>query len=230
MQERWVVLDIETTGLKAEEGHRIIEIGALEIINRKQTGKTFHCRLNPHRDMDEEVIRVHGITNKELVDEPDFAEIADEFLAFIQDAEIVAHNAPFDIGFLDAELHQVGKPKVAQSCAKVTDSLVLARQRHPTQKNNLDALCERYGSTGWAAHSALPDAQRLAEVYLAMTGGQASLLGAADQAARPANAGQSAQDEHGASPGHQPIVIVSANQEELAAHTGLLETLGQAKW
>lgn len=235
MQERWVVLDTETTGLKVEDDHRLVEIGALEIINRKLTDETFHYRLNPHRDIDKEAVRVHGITRKMLDDDPearDFAGIADEFLAFIADAEIIIHNMSFDIGFLDAELRRAGKGKVAQSCAKITDSLALARRRHPGQKNNLDALCERYeiDTSARTLHGALLDAQLLAKVYLAMTGGQISLLGGADQETRPSDAGQPAQDEHGASQDHQPIVIVNANQEELAAHTGLLKTLGQTKW
>lgn len=175
---RYVVLDTETTGLEPQLGHRIIEIGAVEVIDRKHTGRHFHHYLQPDREIDAGAMQVHGIKNEFLIGKPRFHEIADEFLAFIAGAEVVIHNAPFDVGFIDAELVRLGAhlAKFATRC-KVIDSLLLARQMHPGQKNNLDALCKRYdidnGHRQW--HGALLDAQILADVYLAMTGGQVAL-------------------------------------------------------
>src|SRR6202451_4294251 len=182
---RQIVLDTETTGLEAELGHRIIEIGCVELVNRRPTGRTFHRYVNPERDIDAAAVGVHGMARADLAREPLFADVADEFLAFIADAELVIHNAPFDVGFLDAELARTNAPtRTIASVARVLDTLALARQRHPGQRNNLDALCKRYSvdNSHRELHGALLDARILADVYLAMTGGQ-SLL-ALDEAAR----------------------------------------------
>lgn len=175
---RQIILDTETTGLESKEGHRIIEIGGVELVNRRRTGQTFHCYLNPQRMVDEGALKVHGLSNEFLSDKPCFVDIAEEFLAFIKGAELVIHNAPFDVGFLDYELSLLGPQwgKIS-ACCQVLDTLALARQRHPGQKNSLDALCKRYGvdNSRRDLHGALLDAEILAGVYLAMTGGQVSL-------------------------------------------------------
>lgn len=176
---RQVILDTETTGLDVKQGHRIIEIGCVELRNRRRTDRVFHHYVNPERDIETGAFNVHGIGLQDLADKPRFAEIAAELLEFIRDAEVIIHNAPFDVEFLNAELKRLGPDwrDVASHCA-VTDSLALARQRHPGQKNSLDALCGRYevDNSGRDLHGALRDAQLLVDVYLAMTGGQAALL------------------------------------------------------
>lgn len=176
---RQIILDTETTGLEPTQGHRIIEIGAVELYNRRTTGRHFHHYLQPDRDIDAGAMQVHGIRSEDLIGKPRFAEVAQEFLNFIRDAELVIHNAPFDVGFLNYEMSLLGEgygPLTAH--CTVLDTLVLARQLHPGQKNNLDALCKRYqiDNTHRSVHGALLDAQILAEVYLAMTGGQAHLM------------------------------------------------------
>jgi DNA polymerase-3 subunit epsilon len=173
---RQVVLDTETTGLTAEDGHRIIEIGCLEIVNRRITGNTLHFYLNPEREIDEGARAVHGISLDMLHDKPRFPEVASELLAFLVDAEVLIHNAPFDVGFLEAELARAGLPRFAGHC-RVLDTLALARELHPGKRNSLDALCERYGVSNAhrKLHGALLDAELLADVYLAMTRGQESL-------------------------------------------------------
>jgi len=173
---RQIVLDTETTGLDANQGHKVIEIGALEVINRRATGHTFHAYLNPDRTIDAGAAAVHGITNEFLTDKPRFAEVADAFLAFVKDAELIIHNAPFDVGFLDAELARLGHGSIKRVCS-ILDTLKLAKELHPGQKNNLDALCKRYevDNSGRSYHGALLDAQLLSEVYLAMTRGQETL-------------------------------------------------------
>lgn len=181
---RQVVLDTETTGMNFNGGaphlgHNIIEIGAVEVINRRLTGKTYHVYIKPPRAVDEEAIKVHGITNEMLADKPTFAEIAPEFLAFIDGAELIIHNAPFDVGFIDQELSTLPTPppKIAEMCT-VTDSLQLARRMYPGKRNNLDALCDRLGidNSKRVLHGALLDAEILADVFLLMTGGQIALL------------------------------------------------------
>ncbi len=176
MNPRQIVLDTETTGLDPALGHRVIEIGAVEILNRRITGANFHVYLNPDRDSDPGALQVHGLTREFLADKPRFPAVAGEFLAFVRDAEVLIHNAPFDVGFLDAELARIGAPALRTHC-EVRDTLKLAKELHPGQKNNLDALCKRYAvdNSGRALHGALLDAQLLAEVYLAMTRGQESL-------------------------------------------------------
>ncbi len=175
---RQVVLDTETTGLEPSAGHRIIEIGCIEIINRRVTNNHWHHYIQPDREVDEGAFAVHGISNEFLRDKPRFADLADDFLDYIRGAELIIHNAPFDVGFLNHELALLGddQPRIADICG-VLDTLVMARQRHPGQKNNLDALCKRYeiDNSARTLHGALLDSEILAEVYLIMTGGQTSL-------------------------------------------------------
>ncbi|NWG86805.1 MAG: DNA polymerase III subunit epsilon [Hydrogenophilaceae bacterium] len=174
---RKVVLDTETTGLDPAQGHRIIEIGALEIVNRQATGRSFHVYLNPDREIDAGAIAVHGLTNEFLADKPRFPDVVEDLLGFVAGAELVIHNAPFDMGFLNAELRLLDRPALESTCLSVLDTLKMAKDLHPGQKNNLDALCRRYevDNSNRAYHGALLDAQLLAEVYLAMTRGQESL-------------------------------------------------------
>ncbi len=176
---RQVVLDTETTGLSTSSGHRIIEIGCLELVDRRLTGRDFHRFLNPDRDIDQGAEAVHGISRASLQDEPRFPEIVDDLLAFLKDAELIIHNAAFDIGFLEHELALMkhAQPKIEQH-ATVLDTLTLARKIHPGQRNSLDALCKRYevDASKRDVHGALIDSELLARVYLAMTGGQAALL------------------------------------------------------
>ena len=175
---RQVVLDTETTGLEPAQGHRIIEIGCVELIGRRITGNHFHYYLNPDRDIDEGAQEVHGLTVEFLSDKPRFEDVVEDFLAFVKDAELIIHNAPFDVGFINTELGRLGKRHGRiEDHATVCDTLALARQLHPGQKNNLDALCKRYDidNSQRELHGALLDAEILADVYLAMTGGQATL-------------------------------------------------------
>ncbi|MBU2978991.1 DNA polymerase III subunit epsilon [Alteromonas sp. C1M14] len=176
---RQIVLDTETTGIDPKEGHRIIEIGCVEVINRKLTGNHFHVYINPQREIDQEAIEVHGITNEFLADKPLFADVAKDFIKFISGSQLVIHNAAFDVGFMDHEFalnSQTTSVKTRDIC-DVLDSLLLARKMHPGQKNNLDALCRRYGidNSHRELHGALLDAEILADVYLLMTGGQTKL-------------------------------------------------------
>ncbi len=174
---RQVVLDTETTGLDPREGHRIIEIGAVELIDRRLTGQHFHQYLNPERDIEDGALEVHGITREFLQDKPLFADVAQEFLDFIEGTELLIHNAPFDVGFLDMELGLINHPVRIESHARVLDTLELARDLHPGQRNSLDALCKRYevDNSSRNLHGALLDSEILADVYLAMTGGQSDL-------------------------------------------------------
>lgn len=216
---RQVVLDTETTGLEPALGHRVIEIGCLEILNRRISGNTFHVYLNPERDIDAGAVQVHGLTREFLADKPRFADIAGEFLAFVRDAELVIHNAPFDVGFLDTELERLKDGPVKRYCG-VTDTLKLAKQLHPGQKNNLDALCKRYAvdNSGRSFHGALLDAQLLAEVYLAMTRGQESL--GIEMAPPPRSAGQT-------STRRGPLRVIRADEAESAAHAAYLTSLAR---
>lgn len=176
---RQIVLDTETTGLEVEKGHRIIELGCIELVNRRRTDRTLHHYLQPDREIDPGAQEVHGISAEMLAGKPRFADVAREFLEFVDGAELVIHNADFDVGFLNAELRALGEgsPQIHSVC-RIVDTLALARQLHPGQRNSLDALCRRYSvdNTGREYHGALLDAQLLAEVFLAMTGGQAKLL------------------------------------------------------
>ena len=175
---RQIVLDTETTGIDPNEGHRIIEIGCVELVERALTGRNYHVYVNPGREVEAEAIAIHGITNEFLADKPLFAVVADEFFEFIRGAELVIHNAAFDVGFMDAEFGRLdGGRKTAEHCG-IVDTLAIARKRHPGQKNNLNALCKRYGvdNSNRELHGALLDAEILADVYLLLTGGQTALL------------------------------------------------------
>ena len=230
---RIIVLDTETTGLEPKQGHRLIEVGALEMVNRRLTGKSFHEYVQPQRDIPMEAQAVHGITEEFLQDKPLFSAIADDFLDFIRGAELVIHNAPFDLGFLDNELAIVGKaagrtyPKIADIC-KITDSLKLARQKHPGQKNNLDALCRRYGinNSHRELHGALLDSEILADVYLLMTGGQTDLLLAGDAAPAAGDSGSSNQRQVSADT--VGLRVITATDSEMAAHNAKLEVVAKA--
>lgn len=226
--KRQIVLDTETTGLSTAEDHRIIEVGCVEIVNRKATGQTFHQYINPQREIDAGAVEVHGITSEFLADKPLFADIADAFLAFVEGAELIIHNAPFDVGFLNHELSKLEAqlPKINAIC-EVLDTLKMARDRHPGQKNNLDALCKRYNvdNTNRALHGALLDAEILADVYLAMTGGQVSLSLAAEQV------GQSLGEMNSVNPlatgARGKLKVIRANAEEVEAHQSMLENVQQ---
>ena len=213
---RQVVLDTETTGLEPELGHRIIEIGAVELVDRQRTGRRYHSYLNPERDIEHGALEVHGITEEFLSDKPLFADIADDLLAFIEGAELVIHNAPFDIGFIEHELSHAGHDCASVSAvATVLDTLELARDLHPGQRNNLDALCKRYevDNSSRTLHGALLDAEILADVYLAMTGGQED-LGLSLESGTAAD-----DDEHLYSGAERPeLLVLRANEEEQARH------------
>jgi DNA polymerase III subunit epsilon len=223
---RQVVLDTETTGLEVELQHRIIEIGCVELLNRRITGRHFHKYVNPERDIDQGAELVHGISRDKLSAAPKFSEVRLELLDFIQDAELIIHNAPFDLAFLNAEFARLDAQDV-RAWDRVLDTLALARQIHPGQRNSLDALCKRYSvdNSQREYHGALLDARLLAEVYLAMTGGQANLiLGAESDTAR-------CRARHQAAPRSiegARIVIVAAGEEELAAHEHVLALLDKA--
>jgi len=223
---RQIVLDTETTGLEPADGHRIIEIGCVELLDRRLTGNTYHQYLQPDREIDAGAIEVHGITNEQLLDKPRFADIAGEFIDFISGAELVIHNAPFDVGFINHEFSLLGEPvaSVEQHCS-VLDTLLLARRMHPGQRNSLDALCRRYeiDNSQRELHGALLDAEILADVYLAMTGGQVSLSldaggagearGGADGAIRRLPAGR------------PRLRVIRATDAELALHEARLDAI-----
>ena len=226
---RQVVLDTETTGLEVSQGHRIIEIGCVELVGRRLTGRHFHRYINPERDIDAGAIEVHGITNTFLADKPVFARIAREFVEFIEGAELIIHNAPFDVGFLDSELQRLEPeaPGLEARC-EVTDTLVMARSRHPGQRNSLDALCQRYGvdNSSRELHGALLDAEILADVYLAMTGGQTALaLGDAEERST-GRGGVMAPRRLPAGRPRLPVPLPSA--DELAAHEAQLDAMAAA--
>lgn len=214
---RQVVLDTETTGLDPSQGHRVIEIGCVEIINRKLTNRHFHCYLNPDRDIDAGAIEVHGITPAFLADKPRFYQIESEFLAFVDGAELVIHNAPFDIGFLNEELARSDSTNTSMdSFCTVLDSLVLARQRHPGQRNNLDALCKRYDidNTQRELHGALLDAEILADLYLVMTSGQRNLLLKDEESPEQRSESRATRTAKK----RPKLDVIKASEEELAAH------------
>ena len=227
MQTRQIVLDTETTGLEHAQGHRIIEIGCVELINRRLTGNHFHRYLQPDRTIEREAAEIHGITAAFLADKPRFAELAAEFLDFVKGAELIIHNAPFDIGFLDHELRLCGRGEQRMAdCCRVLDTLQLARQRHPGQKNSLDALCKRYNidNTQRTLHGALLDAELLAEVYLAMTREQVTLGLTAETSAVYNQAVSAGADRRQRD--HRPdLTVLRATPEERAAHARYLERL-----
>ncbi len=221
---RQIVLDTETTGLEPESGHRVIEIGALELIERRLTGSRFHRYLNPERPVESGALRVHGLSDEFLAEQPCFADVASDFLAYIADSELVIHNAPFDVGFLNAELRRLTSPTRIEDHACVLDTLDLARQLHPGQRNSLDALCRRYevDDSRRELHGALLDAELLAEVYLRMTGGQASLrLDLDSGSSAPAADAVCAIDRNA-------LIVRRATAEELDAHRALLEEIDRA--
>ncbi|MDB9972501.1 DNA polymerase III subunit epsilon [Oceanospirillaceae bacterium] len=230
---RLIILDTETTGLELKQGHRLIEVGALEMVNRRLTGKSFHEYVQPERDVPMEAQAVHGITEEFLADKALFSTIADQFIEFITGAELIIHNAPFDLGFLDNELAIAGKmigkkyPKVSDIC-KITDSLKLARRKHPGQKNNLDALCRRYGiiNTHRELHGALLDSEILADVYLMMTGGQTDLMWAAQATSATGDAVAPASRTVSLEGYELPVVM--ATDAEVAAHKTKLQTVAKA--
>ena len=220
---RQVVLDTETTGLDPAQGHRVIEIGCVEIVNRKLTNKHFHCYLNPDREIDAAAIEVHGITSAFLADKPRFYQIEQEFLDFVRGSELIIHNAPFDIGFLDAELKRsdAKNSSMASHCG-VLDSLLLAREKHPGQRNSLDALCKRYGidNTQRTLHGALLDAEILADLYLVMTSGQRDLLLSDEEEVSAEST--SARRIKVARP---TLKVVSATADEVSVHQKRLEEI-----
>lgn len=223
---RQVVLDTETTGLEVSQGHRIIEIGCVELVNRKLTGNTFHQYVNPQREIDQGAIEVHGITNDFLAGKPTFEVIAASFVEFVRGAELIIHNAPFDLGFLDGELQRVpGTVSAVEEICTVIDTLVMARTKHPGQRNSLDALCQRYevDNSQRDLHGALLDAEILADVYLAMTGGQTAL-----QLTESGNdsTGQVLAEKIVRLPaGRKKLLIVEATAEERIAHENLQEAI-----
>ena len=225
---RIVVLDTETTGLNPQEGHRIIEIGCVELVKRRLTGKRFHVYINPDRIIDEGAIAVHGITNQFLDDKPHFEQIVEDFIAFIKGAELVIHNAPFDVGFINHEFSRLkNKAGTVTDYSEVFDTLAYARKKHPGQRNSLDALCKRYGidNSHRDLHGALLDAEILADVFLIMTGGQSSLL----------DEGQSVLSESSINMGvirvsadRPALKVIRCNDEELTAHQQRLEAIEKA--
>src|SRR5450631_1191187 len=223
---RQIVLDTETTGLEVEQQHRVIEIGCVEVINPSLPGRFFHRYLNPERDIDEGPQQVHGLSREQLSTEPKFAHIHAEFLEFVRDAELIIHNAPFDVAFLNAEFARVEFAQKISDLCRVLDTLALARQMHPGQRNNLDALCKRYSvdNSHRDYHGALLDARILAEVYLAMTGGQAKFTLSAESDTARSRARQTAPVRIDG----VRITVIRADESEMAAHEHVLALLDKA--
>jgi len=223
---RQIVLDTETTGLKPEEGHRIIEIGCVELLNRRITRKQFHVYINPQRPIDADAMRVHGISNEFLQDKPLFADVVNHFMEFIRGAEVLIHNAPFDVGFLNHELAQLGASfgKIEESCT-IFDTLADAKNKHPGQRNSLDALCKRYNidNSQRELHGALLDAQILAEVYLQMTGGQETLL-----LADKANAAENTPSPVRLANNRSALKIIACSDQEHQEHQQRLLAIDKA--
>lgn len=229
---RQIVLDTETTGLSPEQDHRIIEIGCIELLNRKFTGNRYHCYLNPQRPIDEEAVAVHGLTTHFLSDKPLFAEIAQEFIDFISGAELIIHNAPFDVAFINHELRLTRKKwKTLTDYCRVTDSLVLAKQLHIGQRNNLDALCKRYSvdNAHREFHGALLDSHLLAQVYLAMTGGQGSLF----DETQMIDEAQMQSNKIIVNVAKRNLPVLKANENEMKEHDDYLQKIlkkGKCVW
>ncbi|MGQ0441991.1 MAG: DNA polymerase III subunit epsilon [Methylophilaceae bacterium] len=217
---RQIFLDTETTGLYPEHGHRIIEIAAIETINRRLTGNHYHVYLNPQRDIDIAAQEVHGITADFLQDKPLFETVASEFIEFVKSAELIIHNAPFDIGFLNSELGRIGLQPMGTICDKITDTLKMAKEARPGQRNNLDALCRHFGidNSRRTLHGALLDAELLAEVYMAMTRGQESLM--IDLGHNELTNTSLSREKN-----HAPLSVLMANDEERTAHDAYLQAL-----
>ncbi len=224
---RQIILDTETTGLETSQGHKVIEIGAIEMVSRRKTGNTLQFYLNPEREIDEAAVEVHGITSDKLADKPCFNERAEELLQFLKGAELIIHNAPFDVGFLNYEFEEAGYGgKVIEDYCQVFDMLVLARRMHPGQKNNLDALCKRYDvdNSQRIFHGALLDAEILADVYLKMTGGQTTLLGESENL--NIQSGQQRQQDIRIDPEQAArLSVTPISADELALHKKWLELL-----
>ena len=224
---RQIVLDTETTGLDHVQGHRIIEIGCVELMNRRLTGRHLHLYINPEREVEAGALEIHGITNEFLSDKPVFEQVAQNFIDFVEGAELIIHNAPFDIGFLDSELKALQRNyRGMREYCSVLDTLAMARKKHPGQKNNLDALCKRYfvDNSQRDLHGALLDAEILADVYLMMTGGQSSL-----------SLGHDSQDDGAAEaiiaridPQRRPLKVITASEQELVAHESQLKSLADS--
>lgn len=226
---RHIVLDTETTGLNHEEGHRVIEIGCVEILNRKLTGNRFHVYLNPDRDIDAGAVEVHGLSAEFLADKPRFPDIQDDFLAFVQGADLVIHNAPFDIGFINAELARNSVNRRITDFCSVTDTLVMARKKHAGQRNTLDALCKRYevDNRHRELHGALLDAELLAEVFLSMTGGQ-SLLALESEIEVVSDQSSDVELIQREPRQFPPLTVVYASNDEVERHTARLAALAKS--
>jgi DNA polymerase-3 subunit epsilon len=220
---RQIILDTETTGLEPELGHRIIEVAGVEMVNRRFTGNNFHRYFNPERESDPAALEIHGLTTEFLGDKPKFRDVAAELLDFVSGAELIIHNAPFDVAFLNRELSLADLKPVTDYCAGVVDTLRLARELHPGKRNNLDALCERYqiDNSNRTVHGAQIDARLLAEIYLSMTRGQESLVMEAEPVASTAAAVEIVHEK-------LDLVVVKATKEELAAHAKLLDGIDKA--
>jgi len=220
---RQIILDTETTGLEPQQGHRMVELACVELVNRRFTQTNFHRYLNPERDSDPGALQVHGLTTEFLQDKPMFADIADEFLAFVRDAELIIHNAPFDVAFLNAELARIGREPITDYGTRVTDTLRMAKELHPGKRNSLDALCERYqiDNSKRTLHGALLDAELLGEVFLAMTRGQESLV---------IDILPSESLNHAAGVLQRPhdLLVLRASEEEAAAHQDQLMKINKA--
>ena len=221
---RQIILDTETTGLSAENGDRIIEIGCVEMLNRKLTGHNLHHYLNPERDSHEDALKVHGISNEFLRDKPKFAEVVDEFLDYVAGAELIIHNAAFDMGFLNKELELLGRPPLTTVVASVTDTLVMAKEMFPGKRNSLDALCDRLGvdNSGRTLHGALLDAELLADVYIYMTRGQDALL------MEPTGDEQQTQQVESIDLRGLALPVLRASEQELSAHEEVLKQLDKS--
>lgn len=221
---RQIVLDTETTGLDPKLGHRVIEIGCVEMRERRLTGNNLHLYLQPDREIDATAIEVHGISNEFLADKPRFESVADELKSYLSGAELLIHNAPFDVAFLESEFSIIGQPLTLSSVCSVTDTLALARKMYPGQRNSLDALCKRLGVNNGhrTLHGALLDSEILADVYLTMTGGQTALLLDAEQS----EVGQQQAQQHAFDAAS--LLVVKANESELAAHDAWLAKLEKA--
>lgn len=229
---RQIVLDTETTGLNPRTGNRIIEIGCVELVNRRLTGNNFHSYINPERDSEDGALAIHGLTREFLSDKPRFAEIAPQLCEYLKGAAVVIHNAPFDMGFLDAEFQRLNIPRFQEHVGHVIDTLVRAKEMHPGKRNSLDALCDRYGVSNArrTLHGALLDAELLAEVYLAMTRGQNSLtIDHADETE------QTIEGQINEAAPMEDVIVLRATAEELAEHDAMLDSLdkevkGQCVW
>jgi DNA polymerase-3 subunit epsilon len=227
---RQIVLDTETTGLEASQGHRIIEIGCVELVNRKLTGNHYHQYINPRRDIDQGAIEVHGITLEFLADKPLFEQVAADFMEFVHGAELIIHNAPFDVGFLNAELKRLeGKQSSVDQVCKIIDTLVMARGKHPGQRNSLDALCQRYDvdNSQRDLHGALLDAEILADVYLMMTGGQTALQ-LSESSGMDSDGGQVVEKIRRLPADRLRLPVIKASNEDLAAHEAQLDAIAGA--